>query len=52
MTTGISLVRENTESMRPPRIVGAISLGRPLGKAGDANFQHHVIQHGLELLES
>ena len=51
MTTGISLVRENTESMRPPRALWVpFPLGRPLGKAGDANFQHHVIQHGLELL--
>ena len=31
MTTGISLVRENTESMRPPRIVGAIS-SRPAAR--------------------
>ena len=51
MTTGISLVRENTESMRPPRALWVpFPLGRPLGKAGDANFQHQVIQHGLELL--
>ena len=51
MTTGISLVRENTKSMRPPRALWVpFPLGRPLGKAGDANFQHQVIQHGLELL--
>lgn len=51
MTTGISLVRENTESMQPPRALWVpFPLGRPLGKAGDASFQHQVIQHGLELL--
>ncbi|NDG94095.1 MAG: hypothetical protein EBY55_13280, partial [Gammaproteobacteria bacterium] len=51
MTTGISLVRENTASMQPPRALWVpFPLGRPLGKAGDANFQHQVIQHGLELL--
>ena len=51
MTTGISLVRENTASMQPPRALWVpFPLGRPLGRAGDANFQHQVIQHGLELL--
>ena len=32
MTTGISLVRENTASMRPPRALWvSFPLGRPLG---------------------
>lgn len=52
LTTGISLVRENTESMRPPRMLWvSFPLGHPLGKAGDPHFQHLVIRHGLGLLQ-
>lgn len=52
MTTGISLVREITEAMQPPRMVWtSFPFGYPLGKAGDAEFQHQVIRQGLELLE-
>ena len=52
MTTGISLVRENAESMKPPRMLWVtFPLGHPLGKAGDAEFQHGVIRHALDLLE-
>jgi D-proline reductase (dithiol) PrdB len=52
MTTGISLVRENTQSMRPPRALWvSFPLGRPLGVPGDAPFQHRVIAAALELLE-
>ena len=51
MTTGISLVRENSESMKPPRALWVpFPLGRPLGKAGDAAFQQKVIMSALELL--
>jgi D-proline reductase (dithiol) PrdB len=51
MTTGISLVRENTESMQPPRALWvSFPLGRPLGKPGDAAFQHRVIEAALDLL--
>ena len=51
MTTGISLVRENAAAMRPPRMLWVpFPLGRPLGRAGDAEFQHRVIAHGLDLL--
>ena len=51
MTTGISLVRENTESMRPPRALWVpFPLGRPLGKADDPRFQRQVISHALGLL--
>lgn len=50
-TTGISLVRENTENMQPPRALWVpFPLGRPLGKPGDAAFQHRVIAAGLALL--
>lgn len=52
MTTGISLVRENAEAMQPPRMLWvSFPLGRPLGRAGDAAFQHRVIAHALDLLE-
>ncbi len=51
MTTGISLVRENTESMQPPRALWvSFPLGRPLGKPDDAAFQHRVIEAALDLL--
>lgn len=52
MTTGISLVRENTESMQPPRALWvSFPLGRPLGVSHDAAFQHRVIGAALNLLE-
>ena len=52
MTTGISLVRENAESMQPPRSLWvSFSLGRPLGVPNDAQFQHRVISAALNLLE-
>ena len=52
MTTGISLVRENAESMRPPRSLWvSFSFGRPLGVPNDAQFQHRVIAASLNLLE-
>ncbi|MCZ6643175.1 MAG: hypothetical protein O7F71_16490 [Gammaproteobacteria bacterium] len=52
MTTGISLVRENTESMRPPRSLWvSFPLGRPLGVPNDVEFQHRVIAAALELLK-
>ena len=51
LTTGISLVRENTESMQPPRALWVpFPLGRPLGKPGDAAFQIDVIMAALDLL--
>ena len=51
LTTGISLVRENTESMQPPRALWVpFPLGRPLGKPGDAAFQTDVIMAALALL--
>lgn len=51
-TTGISLVRENTEALRPPRFLWTtFPLGRPLGVPGDAAFQHRVIRAALALLD-
>ncbi len=52
LTAGISLVRENTLSMQPPRALWVpFPLGRPLGKPGDAAFQLDVIKAALGLLE-
>ena len=52
MTTGISLVRENAQSMQPPRSLWVpFPLGRPLGKPNDKAFQHRVIAAALALLE-
>lgn len=52
-TTGISLVREHSEQMRPPRTLWVpFELGRPLGVPGDAAFQHRVILAALKLLRA
>ena len=51
-TTGISLVREHTEAMAPPRSLWVpFPLGRPLGATGDAAFQHRVIAAALALFD-
>ena len=51
-TTGISLVREHAEAMAPPRSLWVpFPLGRPLGAAADAAFQHRVIAAALALLD-
>jgi hypothetical protein len=51
MTTGISLVRENVISMKPPRSLWVtFSLGRPLGVPNDPAFQHRVTAAALDLL--
>ena len=50
-TTGISLVREHTEAMAPPRALWVpFPLGRPHGAAGDPAFQHRVVAAALALL--
>lgn len=52
-TTQISLVREHTELIRPPRALWVpFMLGRPLGVPGDAAFQRRVLHAALELLEA
>lgn len=52
-TTQISLIREHTEIIRPPRALWVpFELGRPLGIPGDAAFQGRVLRAALELLES
>jgi len=49
-TVLISLVREHTAAMRPPRALWVpFMLGRPLGVPGDAAFQRRVVVAALNL---
>lgn len=51
-TVQISLIREHTERMTPPRALWVpFELGRPLGVPGDADFQKRVLRAALSLLE-
>ena len=51
-TTQISLVREHTETMKPPRAMWVpFILGRPLGQPNDPAFQRRVVRGTLDLLE-
>ncbi len=51
-TTGISLIREHSQRMRPPRLLWVpFPLGRPLGRPNDAAFQQRVIAAALALLD-
>jgi hypothetical protein len=51
-TTQISLVREHTEVIRPPRALWVpFMLGRPLGVPNDVVFQRRVLLAALHLLE-
>lgn len=50
-TAGISLVREHTETIRPPRTLWVtFELGRPLGIPDNADFQRRVLRATAELL--
>ena len=50
-TVGISNVRGQAEKSRPPRMLhGNFPLGRPLGRPGDAPFQHRVLAAAFALL--
>ncbi len=52
-TTQISLVREHTAAIRPPRALWVpFILGRPFGVPGDAEFQRRVLLAALRLLEA
>jgi hypothetical protein len=52
-TTQISLVREHTEAIKPPRALWVpFVLGRPFGAPGDAVFQTKVVLAALNLLEA
>ncbi len=51
-TTQISLIREHSEKINPPRALWVpFDLGRPLGIPNDPVFQTSVMQHVLSLLE-
>ena len=50
-TASISLIREQSEAVRPPRALWVpFALGRPLGLADDAEFQTEVLRAALEML--
>ncbi len=52
-TTGISLVRPHTETIKPPRALWVpFQLGRPLGAPDDPGFQRRVLTACLGLLEA
>ena len=52
-TTQISLIREHTETIRPPRALWVpFELGRPLGTPGNPAFQQRVLMEALRLLEA
>jgi hypothetical protein len=51
-TTQVSLIREHTEKIRPPRALWVpFELGRPLGAPGDPDFQRDVLRAVLALLD-
>ena len=51
-TTQISLIREHTEKIKPPRALWVpFELGRPLGIPNDAMFQTRVLLAALRLLD-
>ena len=52
-TTSISLIREQSEAVQPPRALWVpFPLGRPLGVANDPEFQTDVLRSALGLLET
>jgi hypothetical protein len=52
-TTSISLVREHTERVKPPRALFVpFPFGHPLGKPDDAALQHAVIRAALALFDA
>jgi hypothetical protein len=51
-TVALGSMRGQLERTAPPRGVFCdFPLGRPLGRPGDAEFQHRVIAHALDLIE-
>jgi hypothetical protein len=52
-TTSISLIREQSEAVRPPRALWVpFALGRPLGSAEDPGFQKQVMRAAFALLDT
>ena len=51
-TTQISLIKEHTKKMQPPRALWVtFPLGRPLGNPNDPEFQRDVLSQALNLLQ-
>lgn len=51
-TVALGSVKGQLESTAPPRgLFCDFPLGRPLGKPGDAEFQHRVLAHAFSMLE-
>jgi hypothetical protein len=52
-TTLISLIREHSEQIKPPRALWVpFDFGRPLGVPGDTDFQRRVVLAALALLDA
>lgn len=52
-TASISLIREQSEAVRPPRALWVpFALGRPLGTANDDDFQKQVMRASLAMLDT
>lgn len=52
-TTQVSLIREHTETIRPPRALWVLfELGRPLGIPEDPGLQRRILMAALGLLEA
>lgn len=51
-TVAISLLREITEKVRPPRALEVpYGFGFPLGRANDVKLQHKILKAALNMLE-
>jgi hypothetical protein len=51
-TVALGSIRNQIERTAPPRgLFCDFPLGRPLGKPGDAEFQHRVLAHAFDLVE-
>jgi len=52
-TVSLIATRSVAERMKPPRaLYGEFPLGRPLGKPGDAEFQHSVLAQAFSTLDA
>ncbi len=52
-TVSISLIREQSEAVRPPRALWVpFALGRPLGSSASAEFQKNVMRAAFRMLET
>jgi len=52
-TIALGSVKAQLEGTAPPRgLYCDFPLGRPLGKPGDADFQHQVLAHAFSMLEN